>query len=183
MSRSSAIVAVATYGISWAIAIRAMSLPCPNTFPGSGPTACVVIVRAAGRRGARALHAGVHVGLVVVTDEQHVVVALEHARQAGHPDVNRAAVAALAHHPNLASAFHLQRRRDARGHGRRVGEEGVHPRHLPRGLRIGRREHLQAPGRVRRDQLSAGRTHRSIKCVASAQGLATALAGAVALGE
>src|SRR5208283_5252076 len=40
--------------------------------------------RGSGRRwrGAGALHAGVHVRLVVVADEQHVVVALEHPRQA-----------------------------------------------------------------------------------------------------
>ena len=48
MSRRSATVAVATYGISCAIAISAMFLPWPNALPGSRPTACVVIVRAAG---------------------------------------------------------------------------------------------------------------------------------------
>ena len=47
-SRRSAIVAVATYGISCAIAISGALLPCPNTLPGSAPTACVVAVRAAG---------------------------------------------------------------------------------------------------------------------------------------
>mgnify|MGYP003694499833 CR=1 FL=1 len=48
-----------------------------------------------GRRRAGALHAGVHVGLVVVADVEHVVVALEHPRQAAEADVGRAAVAAL----------------------------------------------------------------------------------------
>ena len=47
-SRRSATVAVATYGTSWAIAMRGTSLPWPNTFPGSAPTAWVVMVRAAG---------------------------------------------------------------------------------------------------------------------------------------
>ena len=40
--------AVATYGISWAIAIRGAFLPWPKTFPGSGPTGFVFAVRAAG---------------------------------------------------------------------------------------------------------------------------------------
>src|ERR1700694_1335981 len=47
------------------------------------------------RRRARALHAGVHVRLVVVTDVEHVVVAFEHARQAAKADVGRATVTAL----------------------------------------------------------------------------------------
>ena len=54
-----------------------------------------------GRRRARALHAGVHVGLVVVADEEHVVVSLEHPRQAGEADVHGAAVAPLADHPHV----------------------------------------------------------------------------------
>jgi hypothetical protein len=40
-------VAVATYGISCAIAISGALLPWPKALPGSGPTACVVAVRAA----------------------------------------------------------------------------------------------------------------------------------------
>ena len=40
--------AVATYGISCAIAISGTFLPWPNRLPGSRPTACVVAVRAAG---------------------------------------------------------------------------------------------------------------------------------------
>ena len=47
-SRRSATVAVATYGISCAIAMRGTSLPWPKTLPGCSPTACVVMVRAAG---------------------------------------------------------------------------------------------------------------------------------------
>jgi hypothetical protein len=52
-----------------------------------------------------ALHAGVHVGLVVVTDVEHVVVALEHARQAAEADVGGAAVAALGDHAHVAAAL------------------------------------------------------------------------------
>src|SRR3954468_18415028 len=47
-SRRSAIVAVATYGISCAIAISGALLPWPNELPGASPTASVVAVRAAG---------------------------------------------------------------------------------------------------------------------------------------
>jgi hypothetical protein len=47
-SRRSAIVAVATYGISCASAMSGALLPCPKRLPGSSPTAWVVIVRAAG---------------------------------------------------------------------------------------------------------------------------------------
>src|SRR5262249_47674164 len=68
-----------------------------------------------GRGGAGALHAGVHVGLVVVADVQHVVVALEHAGQAGEADVDRAAVAALPDDPDVGAAHRLQGRGDAGG--------------------------------------------------------------------
>ncbi len=40
--------AVATYGISWAIAISGTFLPWPNGLPGSGPSTFVFAVRAAG---------------------------------------------------------------------------------------------------------------------------------------
>ena len=58
-------------------------------------------MRAAGRRRTRTLHAGVHVGLVVVADVEDVVVALEHPGQAGHADVDGAAVAALGQHADV----------------------------------------------------------------------------------
>ena len=110
------------------------------------------------RRGAaRALHAGVHVGLVVVTDEQHVVVALEHPRQAGHPDVGRAAVTALADDAHVVAALDPHRGRDPARHRGGVGEQRVQPRHPPRGLGVGRGEDLQAAGRVGGDQLPAAR--------------------------
>ncbi len=47
-SRRSATVAVATYGISCAIAISGRFLPWPKAAPGSAPTAIVVAVRAVG---------------------------------------------------------------------------------------------------------------------------------------
>ena len=97
-SRRSAIVAVATYGISCAIAISGALLPWPNTLPGCVADGLGGRGAGGGRRRAGALHAGVHVALVVVTDEQHVVAALEHAGQAAEADVDRAAVAALADH-------------------------------------------------------------------------------------
>ena len=40
-----------------------------------------------GRRGAGALHAGVHIRFVVIADVEHIVVALKHAREAAEPDV------------------------------------------------------------------------------------------------
>ena len=52
-----------------------------------------------GRRRAGTLDAGVHVGLVVVADVEHVVVALEHPGQAGETDVDGAAVPALRRPP------------------------------------------------------------------------------------
>ena len=109
------------------------------------------------RRRARALHAGVHVRLVVVADVEHVVVALEHARQAAEADVGRAAVAALRDHADVAAAERALRRRDARGDRRGVAEQRMDPRNLPRRLRIRRREHFEAAGRVDGDQLVVGR--------------------------
>ena len=76
--------------------------------------------------------------------------------------------------------LHAHRRRDAGGHRRGVAEQRVDPRDLPRGLGIGRREHLEAAGRVDGDQLAVGRAHRRVDRVARAERLAAALAGAVA---
>ena len=85
-------VAVATYGMPCAIAIGGTFLPWPNALPGPPAAGGSVGPRAAW---GGALHAGVHVRLVVVADVEHVVVALEHARQAAEADVGGAAVAAL----------------------------------------------------------------------------------------
>ena len=60
--------------------------------------------RARRRRGGRtALHAGVHVAAVVVADVEHVVIALEHAREAAEADVGGAAVAALRDDADIAA--------------------------------------------------------------------------------
>ena len=136
-----------------------------------------------GRGGARALHAGVHVSLVVVTDVEHVVVSLEHPRQARHADVHGAAVAALADDAHVLAALRPQRRGDSRRYGGRVPEQRVDPRDPPRGLRVGGGEHLQAAGRVRGDHLPVCGAHRGVQRVARTEGLPAALAGAVPAGD
>ena len=80
------------------------------------------------RRRAGALHAGVHVGLVVVADEEHVVVALEHPRQAAEADVDRPAVAGLGDDADIGPPLHPQRRGDPGGDRGRVAEQRVEPR-------------------------------------------------------
>ena len=137
-----------------------------------------------GRRGARALHAGVHVRLVVVTDVEHVVVALEHPGQAREADVDRAAVAALADHADVRRGpctFSAAAMPVATA-GALPNSEWIHGQ-LPRALGVRGREHLEAAGRVGGDQLVAGRAHRGVERVARAERLAAALAGAVAGGE
>ena len=143
--------------------------------------------RAGPRRGRRAaLHAGVHVGLVVVADVEHVVVALEHARQAAEADVGRSAVAALGDHANAAllepglQRLDLERGGDAGSDRSGVAEQRMDPWQLPRRLRVGRREHLEAAGGVGGDQLVAGRAHRRVDGVARTERLAAALARPVA---
>ncbi len=133
-----------------------------------------------GWRGAGALHAGVHVGLVVVADEQHVVVALEHPREAAEADVDRPAVAGLGDDAHVVHSLHLQRGGDAGCDRGGVAEERVEPRDPPRGLGIGGREDLEAAGRVDRDELALGRPHRGVECVAGAERLAASLTGSMA---
>ena len=65
------------------------------------------------------------------------------AGQAREPDVHGAAVAALAQHADVALALRLQRGGDAGGHGGRVAEQRVQPRHLPRALGVRRAEDLE----------------------------------------
>ena len=84
---------------------------------------------------------------------------------------------------HVAAALHLQGGGDPGRDRRRVREQRVHPRHLPRGLRVGRREDLQAAGRVGRDQAAVGCAHRGVERVARSEHLAAALARAVALGD
>ena len=140
----------------WAMAMSGRFLPVPNTLPGASPTAmrggC-----ARGRRGCArgSLDAGVHVGLVVVADVEHVVVALEHPGQAPEADVGGAPVAALGHDLDVGPC--PCRRRAAAtpvATAGRVAEQGVEPGNLPGGFGIGSGENLEATGRVDGDQLA-----------------------------
>ena len=106
------------------------------------------------RRGARALHAGVHVGLVVVADEQHVVVALEHSRQAAEADVDRTAVAGLGDDADVGPALHLHRRGDTGRDSGGVAEKRVEPCDPPRRLGVGSGEDLETARRVHRYELT-----------------------------
>ena len=123
----------------------------------------------------RSLDSGVHVALVVVTDVEHVVAPLEHARQAPEPDVDGAAVTALADHTCLGVALGTQRGGDPAGDRAGVAEQRVQPGQPPRGLWIGRGEHLQAAGRIGGDQLSVGGAHRGIERIACAERFAASL--------
>jgi hypothetical protein len=74
----------------------------------------------------------------------------------------------------------LERGGDAGADRGGVAEERVDPRQLPRRLGVGRREHLEAAGRVRGDELVSGGPHRRVDGIARAQRLAAALACAMA---
>ena len=153
---------------------------CRTRLPGSAPTG-LGGRGARGRRGrAGALHAGVHVGLVVVADVEHVVVALEHARTGTRGRCRRCRrrrpgrAPGCRRGPVARSAAATPEATDAR-----VGEQRVQPRQLPRALRERGREHLEAAGRVDGDQPAVGGAHRGVEHVARGQRLAAALAGAV----
>ena len=133
-----------------------------------------------GRSGARALDTGVHVALVVVTDKEHVVVALEHARQAPEPDVHRAAVTGLGHDPDIGAPLGLQGGGHPGRHRGRVGKQGVQPRNTPGRLGVRCREHLETSRGVHRDHVAVGGPHGGIESKPGAQGLTTSLAGTVA---
>ena len=83
----------------------------------------------------------------------------------------------------VAATLDPQRRRDPGRHRGSVPEQGVQPRDLPRRLRVGRREHLEAAGGVDGHHAAAGGAHGRIDGVAGAERLATALAGPVARGQ
>jgi hypothetical protein len=68
---------------------------------------------------------------------------------------------------------------DAGRDGRRVAEQRVDPRKLPRALGIGRGEDLQAACRVGRDQATAAGPHGRVERVASTERLSAALTGAM----
>src|ERR1019366_4721585 len=131
------------------------------------------------RRGARALHARVHVRLVVVANVQNVVVSLEHARQGTEADVHRPAVAALSDDAHRA-ALRPHRRCDPRGDGRGVRGQRMEPGNLPGRLGVGRREHLETARGVDDHELASGRTHGGVEHPPRAERLAASLARAVA---
>ena len=93
--------------------------------------AVLALARRCGGRGgaeggeARLLDARVHVGLVVVADVEHVVVAVDGAGERLQADVRRAAVAGETHHGDVLGRRPLgaQARLDAREHRRR-GRKG-----------------------------------------------------------
>ena len=131
-----------------------------------------------------ALHAGVHVGLVVIADVEHIVVALEHAGEAAKANVGGAAIAALCNHAHIVRGAILLRLDleccgNARSHRRCIAEQRMDPGQLPGGFRIGRAEHFQATGGIGCNELVVGGSHGRIHHVACAQGLAAALTGAV----
>ena len=108
---------------------------------------------ARGRRRRRgALHAGVHIGFVVVTNVEHVIVALEHAGQAAETDIGGAAVAALRDGAHLGPPFHPHGGGNAGGDRRGIAEQRMQPGRLPRRFRIGRGEHFQTAGGVDGDR-------------------------------
>ena len=138
--------------------------------------------RGRGRRGA-ALHAGIHVRLIVVADVEHIVIAVEHAGEAAHADIGGAAVTALGDHADRGLPVLLRTDPIGRSHtgrdSRRIAEERMQPRHSPGAFRIRRREDFQAPGGIRHGDPAVGFFHRRVQRVAGAEGLAAALAGAV----
>jgi len=95
--------------------------------PGSGPTAswspCAPL--AAWRLNAARR---VHVRLIVVADEEDIVIAFEHAREAPESNVDGPSVARLRDDANVVHALDLHGGRDAGGDGRRVPEQGVKAR-------------------------------------------------------
>ena len=136
---------------------------------------------ACGRRGGpRPLHAGVHVGLVVVADVEHVIVALEHAGQGPEADIHGGAIPALAHDPDIGAALGLHGRCHTSGHGRGVPEQRVQPGDPPGGLGVRGGEHLKTPGGIDRHELPVGCPHRGIEGDAGTECLSAPRAGAVA---
>jgi hypothetical protein len=133
-----------------------------------------------GRRRRRTLDAGVHVTLVVVTDEEHVVVAFEHPRETAKANVYRAAITGLGDHAHARATLHPQRRGDAGRDRGGVTKERVQPRNLPRRLWIRSGKDLKTTRRVHRDDLTLRRAHRRVERVTGAERLAAALARAMA---
>ena len=103
------------------------------------------------RGGARPLHAGVHVALVVVAHEQEVVAALGRPRQRLDADVGRAAVARPADHLDVILALGLQRLEHAGGRRGGGGEGHIEAGQLGGGHREQPLQHGEAAGRHHED--------------------------------
>ena len=58
----------------------------------------------------RALDSRVHVRLIVITDVEHVIVSLEHARECSETNIHSGAIAALADHANFSASFSVKGR-------------------------------------------------------------------------
>ena len=94
------------------------------------------------RRCRRTLHAGIHIGLVVVADIEHIVITLKHARKAAEADIGRAAVAAHGNDPRRLRSFLFGPGPECGGHAGgdcgRIAEKRMEPGKLPARFRIGR---------------------------------------------
>ena len=161
----------------------ARSCPGRSALPGSVPTGLVLAVRAAGRRRAGALHAGVHVRLVVVTDEEHVVVALEHPREAAEADVDGAAVAALGDHADVVAALAPSAAAmPVATAGALPNSEWIHGS-CQDDSGYGVEKTSRQPVAFAATRRAVGRPHRGVEHVPRAERLAAALAGTVARGD
>ena len=115
------------------------------------------------RRRPRALDARVHVGLVVVADEEEAMAALERARERLKADVVGSAVACedddghvLVRRERVPATQRTLRALDAACHRSRVLERDVEPRNVPRGRGKARRRDLETAGGVHHDDRLGG---------------------------
>ncbi len=136
-------------------------------------------------RGAGALHAGVHVRLVVVADEQEAVAALERAGERLQADVVGAAVARedddrdlLVGRQRMSPAEGALRALDAARDGGGVLEGDVQPRHVPGCRRVAGRRDLEAAGRVDDDDRARDRAEDGADDERDAAALAERVAAA-----
>ena len=142
-----------------------------------------------GRRGRRPLHPGVHVAFVVVADVKHIIVALEHAGKAAKADVGGAAIAALRDDPGGGAAPRPPSAPSPSAPPQCPSRPPPHCRTASAATAVatwfrgkawktpqGSRSHWRRSAALRR-------AHRGIDRIARAQGLATALTGAVARGQ
>ena len=149
--------------------------------PCSRLPAGVVVVEAPKGVRLELLDARVHVGLVVVADVEHVVVAVDGAGERLQADVRRAAVAGETHHGDVLGRHPLgaQARLDAREHRRR-GRKGRDHRVVAEGqLREVEAGGAHAAGGQRRHRMGAEHLER----LAHGQGAAAAGARLVPVEE